>query len=383
MANQTVNDLLGAIERIGPLIAEHAAAAEADRHLSDTAYQAMYEAGLYGLLAPKAYGGLELHSTDCLRIWEAVARIDAAAAWNLVMNQAIAAYSAWLPPNGVAELFADGIPTIAGALHPPAKAVRVEGGWRITGQVPFASGCHHAQWLVMPAQEEGADTPFGVFFPRHSATILDTWHTLGMRGTGSADIAVRDLFVPEHHTVPVAPLRDPPPSFEGPLYRMWPWSGIVGEGAISVGVAAAAVDAAVHLCKTKTPAYQGTALRDQQLAQFLMGKARARVEASRDTINRAAEFAYEDVERSAKLLSPEAKIRLQLAVSFAAEACAEAVRFVNDVVGASSIRLGQPFERHFRDAHTLLQHSDKSSPRYASAGRLMFGLENDWVWLSF
>jgi alkylation response protein AidB-like acyl-CoA dehydrogenase len=114
-----------------------------------------------------------------------------------------------------------------------------------------------------------------------------------------------------------------------------------------------------------------------------MGKARARVEASRDTINRAAEFAYEDVEQSGTLLSPEAKIRLQLAVSFAAEACAEAVRLVNDVVGASSIRLGQPFERHFRDAHTLLEHSDKSSPRYASAGRLMFGLANDWVWLSF
>jgi alkylation response protein AidB-like acyl-CoA dehydrogenase len=283
----------------------------------------------------------------------------------------------------VAELFASGVPTIAGALHPPAKAVRTDGGWRITGQVPFASGCHHAQWLVMPAQEAGADTPFGVFFPRESATLLDTWHTLGMRGTGSTDIAVTDFFVPEHCTVPVAPLRNPPPGFEGPLYRMWPWSGIIGEATISVGVAAAAVDAAVHLCKTKTPAYQGTALRDQQLAQFLMGKARARVEASRDTINRAAEFAYEDVDRSGTLLSLEAKIRLQLAVSFAAEACAEAVRFVNDVVGASSIRIGQPFERHFRDAHTLLQHSDKSSPRYASAGRLMFGLENDWVWLSF
>jgi hypothetical protein len=148
------------------------------------------------------------------------------------MNQAIAAYSAWLPPRGVAELFASGVPTIAGALHPPAKAVRTDGGWRITGQVPFASGCHHVQWLVMPAQEQGADTPFGVFFPREAATLL-------------------------------------------------------------------------------------------------------------------------------------------------------AVRFVNDVVGASSIRIGQPFERHFRDAHTLLQHSDKSSPRYASAGRLMFGLENDWVWLSF
>jgi alkylation response protein AidB-like acyl-CoA dehydrogenase len=235
----------------------------------------------------------------------------------------------------------------------------------------------------MPAQEESAEAAFGAFFRREAATILDTWHTLGMRGTGSADYAVTDLFVPEHLTVPVAPLQNPPPGFEGPLFRMWPWPGILGEAAVSVGIAAAAVDAAVHLCKTKTPAYQGTALRDQQLAQFLMGKASARVEASRDTITRAAEFADQDVERSGALLSIEAKTRLQLAASFAAEACAEAVRLVNDAVGTSSIRIGQPFERHFRDTHTLLQHSDKSSPRYASAGRLMFGLENDWVWLSF
>jgi alkylation response protein AidB-like acyl-CoA dehydrogenase len=119
---------------------------------------------------------------------------------------------------------------------------------------------------AMPAKEEGADTPFGAFFRRESAAILDTWHTLGMRGTGSADYTVTNLYVPEHLTVPVAPLRNPPPGFEGPLFRMWPWTAIIGEATVSVGVAAAAVDAAVHLCMTKTPAYQGTSLRDQQLA---------------------------------------------------------------------------------------------------------------------
>jgi alkylation response protein AidB-like acyl-CoA dehydrogenase len=98
MANQTLDDLLDAVERIGPLIAEHAEAAEADRQLSGAVYQAMYDAGLCAMLAPNAYGGLGLHSTACIRVWEAIARIDAAAAWNLVMNQAIAAYSAWLSP---------------------------------------------------------------------------------------------------------------------------------------------------------------------------------------------------------------------------------------------------------------------------------------------
>jgi indole-3-acetate monooxygenase len=310
------------------------------------------------------------------------------------MNQAIAAYAAWLPAEGARELFKDGPTTVAGALHPPQPARRVDGGWRVTGQVPFASGCHNAKWLGMPAVEMDGDqpkidpatgqpTPFAVIFRRDEATILDTWHTLGMRGTGSADIAVKDLFVPDRRVAPVAPLTKPAPGFEGPLFRMWPFTAILGEATVSVAVAAAAVDVAVHLCKTKTAAYNITPVREQQLPQYQMAKARARVEASRDTLYCAAEAGYDEVTRSGGLLSAEVKIRLQLAVAFAAEACAEAVRWVNDAVGTSSIRLGQPFERYFRDAHVLMQHSSKSSPRYGSAGRLMFGLPPDWVWLTF
>jgi alkylation response protein AidB-like acyl-CoA dehydrogenase len=232
-------------------------------------------------------------------------------------------------------------------------------------------------------RETGRPAPFAAFFPRTDSEILDTWHTFGMRGTGSTDYAVHELFVPDRLTAPVAPLRNPSPGFEGPRFRLWPWVAILGEAAVSVGVAASAVSAAVQLCKSKTPAYNATPLREQQLAQFQIGKASARVQAARDTLHAAANVAYDDVARSNSGMSSEAKIRMQLAVCFVAETCAEAARLVNDAVGTSSIRTESPFERHFRDAHVLLQHSDKSSARYASAGRLMFGLENDWVWLNF
>jgi alkylation response protein AidB-like acyl-CoA dehydrogenase len=390
----SVAELLDNVERIRPILAEHAPGNEADRRLSPVAYQAMADAGLFAMLAPKAYGGLEVHPVDFLRVLEAVARIDSAAAWNLSMTQMIASFAAWLPDAGAREIFRDGPATVAGALNPPAAATRVAGGWRITGRCPFGSGCQNATWLAMPAVEMDGDgpkldpstgqpAPFGVFFPRSAAQILDTWHTYGMRGTGSTDYAVRDLFVPDHLVAPVAPLAHPAPGFEGPLFRMWPWEGPLGEAIVSVGVAAAAVDEAIQLCKTKTPAYNATPLREQQLAQFQMGKAKALVEASRDTLYRASSEAYDDVNSSGALLSIDSKVRLQLAVCFAAEACAEAVRFVSDAIGTSSIRLEQPFERHFRDTHVLLQHSSKNRTRYASAGRLMFGLPNDWVWLSF
>jgi indole-3-acetate monooxygenase len=391
---RTTAMLLEQVARIAPLIREQAAGAEADRRLSSAVYDAMYDAGLFGMLAPRAYGGLELHPEGALEVWEAVARVDAFAAWNLVMGQAVATCLAWLPAEAAREVLHDGPTTIAGVLNPPAAARRVQGGWRVTGRCPFGSGCHNARWLLMPAVEMDGDrprvdpatgrpAPFGVLLPRDRATILDTWHTYGMRGTGSADFAVEDLFVPERLAMRVVPLEHPAPGFEGPLYRMWPWSGILGEGAVSVGVAAAAIDEAVHLCRTKTPPYNATPLREQQLAQFQIGKAKALVDASRDTLLRAAAAGYDDVARSGALLSVDAKVRLQLAACVAAESCAAAVRLVNDAVGASSIRLGQPVERHVRDVHVLLQHSDKSSARYASAGRLLFGLENDWVWLSF
>jgi indole-3-acetate monooxygenase len=387
-------ELLGRVERIAPLIREHAPTAEANRTLPSAVYHAMYDAGLYGMLAPRAYGGLELPPVDAMPVWEAVARIDPSAAWNLVMNQACSAMVAWFPDASAREIMRDGPTTIAGALNPPAAARRVDGGWRITGQCPFGSGCHTTTWLAMPAVEMDGDkpkvdpstghpVPFGALFPHDQGTILDTWHALGMRGTGSTDFAVSDLFVPDHMTIPIGPLKDPAPGFEGPLYRMWPWCGIVGEGSVSVGVAAAALDEAILLCKTKTPAYNTVPLREQQLAQFQIGKAKALVEAARDTLHRSAAEGYDEVVRSGALLSDDAKVRLQLAVCFAAEACAKAVRYVNDAVGASSIRQDQPFERHFRDAHVLLQHSDKSSARYTSAGKMMFGLEHEWVWLSF
>jgi alkylation response protein AidB-like acyl-CoA dehydrogenase len=389
-----VRDLLAVVDRIRPIIEEHAHSAETDRQLSGIVYDVMYRAGLFAMLAPKAHGGFELHPVEAMRVWEAVARIDSAAAWNLVMNQAISAYAAWLPAEGAREVFRHGPATTAGAFNPPGTAKRADGGWRITGRATFCSGCHQAQWLSMPVIETDGDRPlvdpatgqpktFAAFFPRSAATILDTWHTVGMRGTGSTDFAVQDLFVADRLTAPICPLDKPAPGFEGPLFRMWPWTAILGEATVSVGIAAAALDEAVQLCKTKTPAYNATPLREQQLVQFQMGKAKGLVEASRDTLYRAASAAFDETSLSKTRLSSDAKVRLQLAVSFAAEACAEAVRYVNDAVGASSIRMGSPFERHFRDVHVLLQHSSKSSARYGSAGRLMFELENNWIWLNF
>ena len=389
-STHTSDELLNVVERLRPIIEQHAPRAETERRLSHDVHQAMVDAGLFNMYAPKKYGGLELPIADVMTVWEAVARIDSAAAWNLVMNQVFTGLAAFLPDEGAREVFAAGPTTAAGAFFPPAAARKVDRGWRVTGRVPFASGCHHSVWCAMAALEMDGDQPkldpttgqptgLAVVFPQKDTQILDTWHTVGMRGTGSCDIAVDDLFVPERRAAAIARLENPAPGFEGPLYRMFPWPAILGEATVSVGTAAAAVDRLVELARTKTPAYQMTPLRDQQLAHYLTGKAQARVSAARDTIHRAAQAAYD--EASGSLLSWDTKLRLQLAVCFAAEASADAVRLVNEVAGTSAIRLEQGFERYGRDAHVLIHHASKSAHRYVTAGRLIFGVDNDFPFL--
>ena len=388
----TVAELLTRVERIRPLIEANAARAELDRQLPAEVHEALRGEGLFGMLQPRAYGGMELHPAEAMQVWEAVGAVDSAAAWNLVMNGVIAGFAAFLPADGAIELMANGPTTVAGALFPPAAGTRVEGGWRVTGRVPFGSGCHNADWMAMPMIEMDGGAPkaapgeqptvYAVFFPREQATILDTWHTLGMRGTGSADITADDILVPDRRVTPVRPLTNPAPGFGGPVFRMWPMTAVLGESIVSVAVATSAINDLVDLAATKTPAYLSTPLKEQTLAQVAAGRALGRVNAARDTLYRAAGEAFDDVSRG-NLLTDASRVRLQVAVSFAAEACAEAVRMVYDVAGSSAIRTENRFERYLRDTQVLTQHASKATPRYGSAGRLMFGLPNDWVWLSF
>lgn len=389
----TLQEVLDRVDSLRLLISEHAAEAEEGRQLSAEVYAAMEDAGLFAMLVPKALGGMEMDPLDVYTVWEEVARVDPAAAWNLVMNGSLTAMAAWLPEQGLKEVFADGPTTVAGALNPPCVATRADGGWKLTGQVPFASGCDHAKWFIVPGVEmegdepkldpaTGQPSPIVMFLPRDAAEVVDTWHTLGMRGTGSADVAVNDAFVPDHLCYPLGPLVEPNSGFEGPIARMFPLYTVGGEAIVSVAAAAAAVDQLVGLAERKTPAYTEVPLRERELAQYQAGRARALVDAAREYLHKAAGEAHEEA-LDGSLLSDEVKIRLQLASSFAADACAEAGRLVHAAAGSSSIRTELGFERLFRDLHTLSQHGSKALPRYASAGRMMFGLENNWIFLSF
>ena len=383
---------LAAVETVRPVLEQHRDWAEANRQLAPEAYRAMIGAGLGRLPLPESHGGSGLRPDELLTVWEALARIDPAAAWNLLMTSGNMTMVGPLPEEGLAEVFATGPTTIAGALNPPLTGTRVDGGWLVSGGSPFASGCHHTPWFALGAIEvrdgepvldpaTGAPQPFVVVLPRRDATIVDSWHTVGMRGTGSATIEVEDLFVPDRRAWSLPRIASPHPSFDRPYQRMWPMVQVHAESIVSVAVAASAVDALVELAGAKTASYTVTPLRDRELIQYQAGRARALVDAARAYLHTACRAAY--VEAQTSRLCDRTKMDMQLAGCFAAEACADSVRLVHEAAGTSGIRLEAPFERHLRDALTLSQHASKASARYASAGRLLFGLPNDWIFLSF
>jgi alkylation response protein AidB-like acyl-CoA dehydrogenase len=290
--NITADSLLDRVKAIAPISREYAAEAEEKRRLSRPVVDAMLQAGLYNMAHPKVFGGLEVDPLTMFRVVEEIARHDSAAGWNLQLAVAASYFPAWLPDEGAAEIM-HGHPNtiIAGSFTPGRQAIPVDGGYRLRGQWPFVSGSHDAHWFLFLPQIMDGDQPRLndqgdpvqrlMFLPVDKANILDTWHTLGMRGTGSDDVAVSDLFIPERHTALLAPLEKPGTAYQGPLYRLTVWVPVVLLAPPALGIARAAIDDLIALARTKTPSYTGSSLAQRQVVQRQVAEAEATLGAGR------------------------------------------------------------------------------------------------------
>jgi alkylation response protein AidB-like acyl-CoA dehydrogenase len=390
----TIDEVLAAVERIRAVLEQHTAEAESERHLSDASYDAMIDAGLFRLLVPRAFGGYQFAPVDAYRVWEAVSRIDSAAGWCLQISAAAGEFPGWLPAAGASEVYdaARADTVFAGVFFPPATAVRVSGGWRLTGRHPFASGSLRATWFMVPCiemdgdqprvdAETGQPAPMIAAIPRRQIDVLDTWHTVGMRGTGSHDIVVDDVLVPDERIAPIAVPEQPNPAFDPAMVAISPWPGVHGETVVSLGVASAAIDKLVRLAQNKVPAFTTKPLREREMAQHHVAKAQALVDSARAFLFDVVREAYAEA-AGGRRLSERTKVRNQLAVCLTAENCADAVRLVHEAAGTSGIRTESGFERHLRDAYTLTQHGSKSYGRYEDAGKLLLGVPSEWLLLN-
>lgn len=382
----SVEELVAQVE---PTIRRYAAAAEAERRLAPETVAALLDAGVMQTWVPRAYGGREMDPLPALRLFEEIARIDSAAGWIAANSSGIATLPMFLPAEGGAELFSQPRTLLAGGWFPPGRAEPVQGGYRVSGRWAFGSGSNYATWLTGQAlvYDNGAPRlgPDGnpvamiVWMRADEAEVLDTWHTLGMRGTGSHDFRVSDVFVPERRTWTIAPVTGLPPAYSGPLYRLGLWFVGPVNASVAIGIARAAVEDAIALAGAKTPSYTQTALADRSIVQDRIARARAAVDAARSYVEKAVGQAWQHTQETGKLISMEYGIPMALAGSYAHEATCQAVDLVQSVVGTTGIRAEQRFQQYFRDVHTVSQHAFSSPSRFESVGKILLGRESDWA----
>jgi alkylation response protein AidB-like acyl-CoA dehydrogenase len=230
--------LIEAARGLAPLIQEHNEEAERESRLSPPVLAALHETGLLRMVTPKSLGGLEVDPVTRALVIEEIAAHDPAAGWTLANPLDWAYLSARLPDEGIEEIYGSRADVlIAAQFGRPITAVRESGGLRITGQAPFVSNCYDANWFattaIVTSPEESQDEPEMImaYLPKESCQIIDTWNVLGMRGTGSNDVLVNDVFVPDSRSFPMMPEFTPGSHYKGPLYR-FPLIGVVA----SVGV---------------------------------------------------------------------------------------------------------------------------------------------------
>jgi alkylation response protein AidB-like acyl-CoA dehydrogenase len=373
------HEVLDVALELGPRIKEHSAQGERERRVPAAVIQAMKDAGLVRMMTPRSMGGLELDPVTSARVFEEVARFDSAASWILQAANSGDFYCARLPDEGAEEIHASGPDAmIALSVHPPMEATPAEGGYRVSGQSHLGSGISDADWLMVLVQIPGDEGLRGAFLPRRDVTVVDTWHSMGMRGTDSNTATIEDAFVPTARTWPMQPTFDPGSHFKGPLYR-YPslGEGIVVLAPVALGVARSAIDEFKQLALGKTPFMSATSVRERPVAQMALGKAEAVLCAARSFFYATATEAWERTV-GGRASTKEEKGKLMLAAVHLMQSCVEAVDHVCSVAGTSGIYTRSPLERAFRDIHTARHHGWVSETRYGTYGQIALGLMPDF-----
>jgi indole-3-acetate monooxygenase len=382
--------LLDAAREIAPIIRAHSEEAERQRRLSQPALKALRETGLLRMTTPRSLGGLETDPVTRALVGEELGRHDSAAAWTLENPLDWAFFCARLPDEGAEEIYSGGADVlIAAQFGRPLKATSTDGGYRISGRAPFVSNCHDADWIsstvLVDGDESAGDEPEMrmVYFPSEQCEIIDTWDVMGMRGTGSDDISVTDVYVPEARTFPMVPGFEPGSHYRGPLYRL-PVAGVAASGIPTpmLGVARRALDEVTQLALTKTPVESRGQLRERASAQVQLGRAEAILRSGRLLLLDSLREAWRRcVEREPHSL--EQRADLLLAMAHAMSSAVQAVDLACGIAGTSAFRATNPLERCFRDVQTMRHHVFASEQRYGTFGQVSLGVPPDFPVVAF
>jgi indole-3-acetate monooxygenase len=334
------------------------------------------DSGLMRGGAPDEVGAPELPPAVTLACAEEIARGEASAGWCVSIAATSSLLAGYLPDAPRQELFGDPEFIAAGVWAPRGKARLIDGGLVISGRWAFCSGISHSGVLFagcLPAEQPADGSrplPIVVALPTEQLTVLDTWHTLGLRGTGSHDAVAHDVLVPPQRTLS---LLGDGPVVDAPLYR-FPIFGFfaLSIAAAALGNARGAIDELSELAAAKMGTDSRRTLAEKPLIQAAVAQAEASLRAARALFYEAIAEAWEAAQ-DREAVSVELRTGLRLAATHAVRTAAEVARAMYDLGGGSAIYEDSPLQRRFRDAHAATAHFQVNAASWELTGRLLLG----------
>lgn len=372
------------VERARALRAEIEAARPAmdeARRMPDALAAKLAGAGIFSLCVPKAYGGAEATPAALCETLEALAETDASAGWVAMIGAVSGVEAAYLAPETAREIFTSPRTLITGVYAPMGKAVAEGDSYRVNGQWKWNSGGQNSDWicggcLIMEGgkpQMNADGTPVirMVIVPKSDVTFVDTWHTGGLRGTGSGDMVMKDVLVPQARAVSLA---DDAPRIETPLYK-FPAFGLLAIGIASVAsgnARGALAEFAASAASKKMP--NGRTLAERGTTQAMFAQAQAEYSAARAYLFAEIEASWREA-NTAAAISMQQRARLRLAATHMTRTAADIVRRVQDFAGGSAVFLSDPLQRRLRDAQAMTAHIMIAPGTYELTGRVLLGGE--------
>jgi 3-hydroxy-9,10-secoandrosta-1,3,5(10)-triene-9,17-dione monooxygenase len=361
-----VTELLDRAAKIRPILEQNADETDRLRRLPDANVQALKGTGLCRLMVPRRFGGYETDVRTYILAIAEIGRGCGSTAWTASLINVCAWLAALFPERAQREIWeADGDAWIAGSLAPRGEAHPVDGGWRVNGQWPWASGCLHAQWAacgIHMKNDQGAMANFGLsLMPMADLIIEDTWYMAGMKGTGSNTIVAKDVFVPEHRFLPY------PAAFQGnyrtehkdeAVYRvaLVPVTILILVGS-QLGVARAALDHVIGNAPLRGVTHTNFGRQNESTGfQILVAEAAMKIESAYLHALRAAD----DLDRAAQSeRHPDftERARMRADAALVVKYCRDAVDLLVSAHGTSSLADSNRLQRLWRDIHVASHHA--------------------------
>ncbi len=366
-----------------PLLREQARTAERERRVPQASLDALGEAGVFAMMAPAKYGGAEADFETQCRVLAEIARGCASTSWVATIYSAMAWVAGVFPDAAQEEIFAGGVPRIAGVFSPTGTAVATAGGFVVNGRWGYNTGCRGAQWTVVvalvSAREGEPPVPYCLIVRSRELTILDDWHASGMAGTGSNTVTAANVFVPAHRALPLPDMtegRYPDRHNRDNPYFRYPLASVlvVNAGGTPVGIAMGALETFFDRLPGRAITYTTyTNKAEAPVTHLQVGEASLKIDSAWAHVLYATQLLDRPPDGG---LTMRDRVKARAHIGYSTGLAREAVDLLFYASGASSIQADVPIQRFQRDMQALANHAIMHAPTAVELyGRVLCGLE--------